>query len=75
MNVHFENSDSTQTKTEHLGNQAHQRASQLVSLRLCLKRSAMSEESFISALTQTALVRLETWSLPDLERLLTTSLR
>jgi hypothetical protein len=75
MNVHFENSDSTQTKTEPLGNQAHQRASQLASFRLCLKRSAMSQESFISALTQTALVRLETWSLPDLERLLTTSLR
>jgi len=75
MNIHFENNDSPQTKTEPLGKQAHQRASQLASFRLCLKRSAMSEESFISALTQTALVRLETWDLPDLERLLTASLR
>ena len=75
MNIHFENNDSPPTKTEPLGKQAHHLATQLASFRLCLKRSAMSEESFISALTQTALVRLETWSLPDLERLLTASLR
>ena len=75
MNIHFENNDSPPTKIEPFGKQAHHLAAQLASFRLCLKRSAMSEESFISALTQTALVRLATWSLLDLERLLTASLR
>ena len=75
MNKHIEHNDSPPSRAEPFAEQAHQQAAQLASFRLCLKRSSMSEESFISALTQTALVRLETWSLPDLERLLTTSLR
>jgi hypothetical protein len=75
MNKHIEHNDSPPSIDEPFAEQAHQQAAQLASFRLCLKRSSMSEESFISALTQTALVRLETWSLPDLERLLTASLR
>jgi hypothetical protein len=35
----------------------------------------MSEEGFVRALTQTALSRLDAWCLPDLERLLSASLR
>ena len=55
--------------------QAHLRAKQLPSFKACLKRSEMSEEGFIGALIQTSLSRLHSWSLPDLERLLSASLR
>ena len=55
--------------------QAHMRAAQLPSFRTCLERSAMSEEGFAGALTQTSLSRLDAWGLPDLERLLSAALR
>ena len=55
--------------------QAHLRAARLPSFRACLERSGMSEEGFIGALLQTSLSRLESWTLPDLERLLAASLR
>ena len=67
---------------EHIGSgisdtlgQAHHRAAQLPSFRACLERSAMSEEGFVGALTQTSLSRLDAWNLPDLERLLSAALR
>lgn len=55
--------------------QAHLRAATPPSFRACLKKSAMSEEGFVGALLQTSLSRLDTWTLPDLERLLAASLR
>ena len=57
------------------GNQAHVRAAQLPAFRACLTRSGMSEEGFVGALLQTSLSRLDSWTLPDLERLLTASLK
>ena len=55
--------------------QAHLRAAQLPSFRACLELSAMSEEGFVGALTQTSLSRLDAWCLSDLERLLAAALR
>lgn len=55
--------------------QAHLRAATLPSFRACLKKSAMSEEGFVGALLQTSLSRLDTWTLPELERLLASCLR
>ena len=74
MTRHFTNHSET---TSHGAptNQAHLRAAQLPAFRTCLDRSGMSEEGFVGALTQTSLSRLDSWSLPDLERLLTASLK
>jgi hypothetical protein len=55
--------------------QAHVRAAKLPAFRACLERSGMSEEGFIGAMLQTSLSRLDAWTLPDLERLLTASLK
>ncbi len=49
---------------------AHLRAMELSSFKRCLKRSGMSPDVFIQALTQTALAPLVTWTQADLETLL-----
>jgi hypothetical protein len=50
-------------------------ARQLDAFAQCLIRSGMSEEGFVGALTSTSLSRLQAWTLSDLERLLSASLR
>lgn len=54
---------------------AHLRARELLSFKESLSRSGMSEEGFIGAITSTALSRLSSWNISDLERLLSASLR
>lgn len=68
----YNNAEASHSATS---TQAHLRAAQLPAFRACLERSGMSEEGFVGALMQTSLSRLDSWSLPDLERLLTASLK
>ena len=75
MKHHQINDDTREHGHDDAQCQAHLRATKLPSFRLCLERSAMSEEGFIGALLQTSLSRLDVWALPDLERLLAACLR